>query len=486
MRTTESPKVTTLKSHSVGLSEAVAQSAALIGPAVGVTAGNVFVAGLAGAASPLAFVIGLIVCLSIAKVVGDYAKQLPSAGSFYTYLTNTFGARVGFVTGILLFGAYIALLPFQMSFFGFFTSNLLLSIGVQIPWQVFALALILISTGLAIIGIRPSLTVGLVGLAFEMTVFAVLALLIIFHGGAAGNSLQPFNPAQSFQGFSGLLLSCVFTIFAFVGFESSTTLGEEAREPRRTIPRAVILTTLLIGLFYVLLAYAEVIGYGISASGVKALQADQIPFNTLALRYGNGLLSTLIDLATISSFIALNIVTVAASSRMFYAMGRDRMLPNIFSRVNARHSPYIASLAVGAFGLVTSLVFGSIYGPENWSSWAAFLSTLFFIAAYILLNIGVIKYYAQHHRSDFGWIQHIILPCVGLIGMGLVLYGNIYPVPAAPLNYFIYFTIALIIVAYIVAWRLEAKDPEILSQAGQLFAAVEDIQVKDLPEVTSG
>ncbi len=473
--TPASPKATTLKPRSVGLSGAVAQSAALIGPAAGVTAGNIFVAGLSGAASPLAFLIGLVVCLSIAKVVGDYARKLPSAGSFYTYLTNTFGPKIGFVTGVLLFGAYVALLPFQLSFLGFFAQNLLATVGVKMPWQLIALALIVFSTGLAIIGIRPSLTVGLIGLIFEIAVFTILSLLIIFHGGATGNSLQPFNPAQSSQGFSGLLLACVFTIFAFVGFESSTTLGEEARNPHHTIPRAVLLTTLLIGVFFVLVSYAEVIGFGLSKSGVQALQTDQIPFNTLALRYGNGLLSILVNLATLTSFIALNIVTVAASSRIIYAMGRDQMLPHIFSRVNNRHSPHIASLAVGIFGMLSSLVLGSIYGPENWASWAAFIATLFFIVAYVLLNVGVIKFYAQHHSSEFGWIQHIIFPCIGLAGMALVLYGNIYPVPQAPLNYFIYLTIAIIIGAFIIAWRLEAKDAEVLRQAGQLFSAVEDI-----------
>jgi amino acid transporter len=477
METTAPVRVTTLKSHSVNLWGAVAQSAALIGPAAGVTAGNIFVAGLSGPASPLAFVIGLIVCLSIAKVVGDYARQLPSAGSFYTYLTNTFGPKTGFVTGVLLFGAYIVLLPFQLSFFGFFTQNVVAAGGVHIPWQLFALALIALSTSLAVIGIRPSLTAGLIGLTFEMAVFTILSLLIIAHGGATGNSIQPFNPTESSQGVSGLLLACVFTIFAFVGFESATTLGEEARNPTHTIPRAVLLTTLLVGIFYVLVAYAEVIGFGLSQSGVHALQTDPIPFNTLALRYGNSLLSSLVNLATMSSFIALDIVTVTAASRMVYAMGRDGLLPRIFGRVNRRRSPHIASLAVGLFGVLSSEILGSIFGPENWASWAAFIATLFFIVAYVLLNAGVIKFYWQHHRSEFRWLQHIVFPCVGLAGMGLVLYGNVYPVPPAPLSYFIYLTAAIIIGAAIIAWWLEAKDPQAVQQAGQLFAAAEDVEV---------
>ena len=116
------------------------------------------------------------------------------------------------------------------------------------------------------LGIKPSLRTGLVGLAVEMTVLTVFSMVIIVKGGAAGNTIQAFNPTQSLKGSRGLLTAVVYTIFAFVGFESATTLGDEARNPRRTIPRAVLVTTAVVGVFYVLVSYAVTIGYG-SAPG---------------------------------------------------------------------------------------------------------------------------------------------------------------------------------------------------------------------------
>ena len=327
------------------------QSAALIGPAVGATVGLVFIASETGIASPFAMVVGMLFSLCLAVVIGEFARKLPAAGSFYTYLTQAFGPKAGFLTGVLLFGAYILLLPFQLSFFGTFLSDYLATQGVTIGWQVLAAALILLTTLLGVAGIAPTLRVGLFALAFEIVVFSIIAIVILVKGGADGLSLEPFNPANSFDGFSGVIYGLVFAIFAFVGFESATTLGEEAQEPHRTIPKAVLITTLAIGLFYTLLIYTGVVGFGIDGKGLHALQNDTAPFNTLADTFVGSWLATLSTLAVVSSLIALNIVTVSAAARMVFAMGRDRMLPSWFAAINARQAPARAVLAVGAFAV---------------------------------------------------------------------------------------------------------------------------------------
>lgn len=464
-------RVSALSSRSIGLPGAVVQSAALIGPAAGVTAGNIFIADKSGVAAPFEFLVGMVVCMSIAVVIGDYARQLPSAGSFYTYLTRSFGPKVGFVTGVMLFGAYILLLPFQLTFLGSFTHDFLASYGIHIGWQFYALALILISTGLAAAGISPALAVGLVALAFEVIVFTILAVVILAQGGAHGLSAAPFNPGRSATGFSGIVLGAVYTIFAFVGFESSTTLGEEVRDARRTIPRAVVMTTLVIGAFFVLVTFAEVIGFGLHAGGIHELETNQTPFNALANRFVGGPMSTFITLATISSFIGLNIVTVNAGARMIYAMGRDGMLPRWLDRTNARKAPSRAALVVGLWGVAASLILGSIWGPINVASWASFLATLFFIAAYAALNVGVFRFYRRDVRDQFTLLRHVIVPIIGLIGIGVVTYGNVHPLPPSPLRYFIWTTLAVIAIAAGIAVWLERRNPALVREAGQLFAA---------------
>lgn len=467
-------RVSALRGGSVGLGGAVVQSAALIGPAVGATVGLVFIAGETGIASPFAMVVGLLFSLCLAVVIGEFARKLPAAGSFYTYLTQAFGPKAGFLTGVLLFGAYILLLPFQLCFFGTFLSDYLDSQGITIGWQILAAALILMTTVLGVAGIAPTLKVGLVALGFEIVVFSIIAIAILLNGGANGLSLEPFNPANSFNGFSGVIYGLVFAIFAFVGFESATTLGEEAHDADRTIPRAVLITTLAIGLFYTLLIYTGVIGFGLDGKGLRMLQNDSAPFNTLADTFVGSWLATLSTLAVVSSFIALNIVTVSAAARMVFAMGRDRMLPSWFAEVNARRAPARAVVAVGAFAISVSLILGSIYDPGDLASWAAYIATLFFIAAYALLVVGVARFYRTSHPGEFSPLRHVVIPVAGLVGIVIVTYGNVHPTPPSPLRYFIWATVATIVAAIIIAIRLERSNPQRLVEAGHLFEAAED------------
>lgn len=462
-----------LERHAIGLPAVTAQSAALIAPAAGSVAGLAFIAGYSGAATPLAFLIGLLVCVCVALVIGEYAKRLPSAGSFYTYLSRTFGSKTGFVTGVLLFGAYLLLFPFQLDFFGNFVSSLFAASGIHISWMVFSAALIVLSTTLGVLGIKPSLRTGLIGLAFEMIVLTVFSVVIIAKGGASGNTLQAFNPAQSLKGTGGLLTAVVYTIFAFVGFESATALGDEARQPRRTIPRAVLLTTLIVGVFYVLVSYAVVIGYGSSPRHVNALVSAAAPFTTLADQYGNGVLSVFVDLSVVSSFTALNIVTVIAVSRIFWKMGHDQLLPQALGRVNRWRAPYVACLFAGGLALVAALAFGAAYTPLAFASWVSYFATLFFIAAYLLISGGLIRFIWRDYRSEFSWIRHVVLPVISIVAMIWVLYGNVHPYPPAPLRWFIYATIGVIIIAIGVAFWLEAHRPAAMRRAGQVLADVE-------------
>jgi amino acid transporter len=462
-----------LEQQAIGLPAVTAQSAALIAPAAGSVAGLAFIVSYSGGATPLAFLIGLLVCVCIALVIGEYARRLPSAGSFYTYLTRTFGPKTGFVTGVALFGAYLLLFPFQLDFFGNFVSSLLAASGVHIAWWVFSAALIILSTALGVLGVKPSLRTGLIGLGFEMLILTIFSLVIIFQGGASGNTLQVFNPSSSLQGNSGLLTAVVYTIFAFVGFESATTLGDEAREPRRTIPRAVMLTTLVVGIFYVIVSYAVTIGYGVSTKGATALASAGAPFNTLADRFGDGTLSLFVNLAVISSFTALNIVTVVAVSRIFWKMGRDGLLPEAFGRLNTQQSPYVACLFSGAIALVASIVFGLIYGALNFASWLSYFATLFFIAAYLLISVGLIRFMWRDHRSEFNWAKHALLPVISIAAMIWVLWGNIHPYPPAPLRWFIYATVGVLAAATLVAQWLAKNRPAAMERAGMLLGDVE-------------
>jgi amino acid transporter len=147
------------------------------------------------------------------------------------------------------------------------------------------------------------------------------------------------------------------------------------------------------------------------------------------------------------------------------------MLPPWFDHVNSRGAPDRAVVVAVAVMLTVTLILGSIYEPGELASWAAYIATLFFIAAYGLLGVGVIKYYWEQHRAEFSVIRHVLVPIAGLIGVGIVTYGNVHPTPPSPLRWFIWATLATIAVATVVALFLERRNPQRLIEAGQLFAS---------------
>ena len=185
------------------------------------------------------------------------------------------------------------------------------------------------------------------------------------------------------------------------------------------------------------------------------------------------MLSVFVNLSVISSFTALDIVTVIAVSRIFWKMGRDRLLPGAFGHVNRRQSPYIACLFAGVLALVASLAFGEVYGPLDFASWLSYFATLFFIAAYLLISAGLIRFVWRDYRNEFSWVKHVALPVISIIAMGWVLYGNVHPYPPSPLRWFIYATLGVLLVAVLVAYWLERQRPDAMLRAGQLLSDIE-------------
>jgi amino acid transporter len=460
-----------LKRGSVGLLEAVVMSAAFVAPAAVVIFGNIYIAGFSGPAIPLVYLISIAVALCIAWAVGELARKYPSAGAFYTWSTRALGPRAGFMTGWLLFVGYALLAPAQMAIFGSWTHDVLSRYGYDVPWWIFSLLLGGTVTILAIRGVAPSLRASLIGLAFEVAVLLILSLIIIGQGGAEGQSAQPFMPSDSFDGLNGVFLALVFGIWGFVGFESSATLGEEVRQPRRNIPIAVVLAVAVLGVYYVIVSYAQVIGYGVSASGVDELVSDTATFDTLARRFGGTALALLVDIAAMTSLFALNTATMTAITRIVFAMGREGMLPRFLGKASPRfQTPYFSIITVEIAALVALLLAGLAWGPVNTFGYLAFLATLALIPVYALIIVSMIVVYRRNFSGEFGIVRHAVPAVIGLGGLALVLKGNVWPVPAAPFDSFIYVVVIYAAIGLAVAWWLGRAKPETMHEAGMILA----------------
>jgi amino acid transporter len=474
-----------LKAGTLGLLDAVVMSCAFIAPGMVMIFGNLFIAIWAGGAISLVYLLSGIVILTIAYCVGQLARKYPSAGAFYTYACKGLGPKSGFMTGWLLFAGWACLAPAQAAIFGSWLHDILARNGLGIPWPVLSLALLAVVCILSLLGIKLSMRLGLIGLVFEVTVVTILSVFIVAKGGAGGNTLQAFVPEAAFKGWNGITMGMVFAIWGFVGFEASAVLGEEVRDPKRTIPRAVMLSVIILGVYYVAVSYAESIGFGMSAAGTHAISTDPVAFDTLANRFAGVWVRFFIDIAALTSVFALNLATVNSISRVIYVMGRERLLPKVLGRTLRRYqTPHIAITAIIAFATAVCLIGGFAWGPLNAFGYIMFIGTLGMIAVYALINLSTMGVYWRNFRAEFSVLKHAVIPLIGIAALVWVLKGNVYPVPASPYDYFIYVVAAWALVGLGIAFWLSHKRPELMNKAGMILSGLEEDEAATQPRVT--
>src|SRR3954452_5243492 len=394
MSPTATPAVPRLRRNAVGITGAVIMSAAIMGPAVSTFFNPQFSTPFSGAATPFVYLVCLIAILIAASGIVEMARELPSAGAFYTYVTRGLGPRAGFVTGGLMFVAYALLPPAEVCLIGFYLqSTFRVELNANIPWWLIGLVPAGLMVFLAFEGIRSSLRTALLLFSIEVAIVLLLALIIVGKGGADGLSLHPLTPGASPNGFSGLTTGFVFAALSFVGFEAATTLGDETREPKRIVPKAVLLSVLAVGGLYVFCVWAEVIGLG--ADKANALDGSATPWNDLAGTYATWMKWPVI-VASVSSMFAVMLNSSNGIVRILHTMGREGLLPRSLAHIDPRrHTPSRAVFATGVFTILTALSVGAISGGlgnptggSNVYGYLGFLLTLGILPVYVLTNLA--------------------------------------------------------------------------------------------------
>jgi amino acid transporter len=271
------------------------------------------------------------------------------------------------------------------------------------------------------ISARLMLWIEAVSVLFIIT---VIVLVLVRHGSHWDMAQLRL---QSVTG-SGLRLGLVLALFSFVGFESATTLGSEARNPLKTIPRAVIQSSMLGGAFFILCAYVEVLGF--RAAG-KDLGASDAPMHVLSVLAGAPILGLLIDIGALVSLFAGTLACITAAARVLMLMSHDGLAHGSLRSTHARNeTPHIAILVTGAAAVlpVAILALRGAAGLDVYG-WMGSLATYGFIVAYALVCIALPRYLRDHGASRPTARIISILACIAML---LALVGNLYPVPEGP------------------------------------------------------
>lgn len=465
-----------LKRNTLDFRHAITMAMAVMSPAAAIFFNTIPQAGLVGAAIPLCYVLAFVVSLLVANQFCQLAAELPTSGSWYTFVAQGLGPRWGFIAGWLTLISYGLIPASAFIIAGFNLHDLVFRwFGLDISWVIW---FILTTAGvftLCYFGIRSSLQMDLVFLVFEVGVCLLLAFTVLSQLGSNGQlTLAPFNPGEMPKD-ANLFLGVILAILSFTGFEAAATLGEETKTPRRTIPRAVLSSVLLVGLFYILMSYVAIVGYGIQ--DIAKFAQDAAPFATIARRYWGGFFVFLVDAAGIISLYAVAVAAANGGARIVYAISREGLFPRWLAQIHRLYrTPTNAITVLCGITLVVGIGLGTWLTPVPAFGLLGTIGALTALLIYGLVSLACFRYFWVKRRDRFHWLRSGILPLISVVVIGLVGFGTIYPAGPPPLSWAPFVVTVWIVLGIGVLLVLQRIRPEEVRRAGALFVmGVEEV-----------
>ena len=431
------------------LIDVIAQSVGLIGPVfsaaflIPLIAGFGFSGNGAGVATPFAVIVASIGVLALGWIVAQYAKRVHAAGSLYDYVTMGLGSRAGGWAGWVYYGGTLLLSSAIAVLIGWLLrDNVLPELGIDglLPtwaWSLIYVGLVfLILAGGVQISTRVQLTLALVSMVVVLAFF----IDVIIH--APENSLRAFNPAEA-PDYLGILFGVLYGVLIFVGFETAANLAEEAENPKRAIPRAILVSIVVVALFYVIAAYAQVAGFGFDMGTFLDPAVAAAPLFALGSPdfYGSELMLQVLLVVVLLDVMAVGLGAATATTRGIFALARDRKIPGVVAKTTAGGNPIGTALLVAIVStawVVASQVFDGVFkygalepSPGEFAdfTWISTMGAFLIMAVYGVMSFGAFFGLSDHPNK-------VALVISGLLGIGVAagaIFGAIYEVPE-PLN----------------------------------------------------
>ncbi len=467
-----------LRRAALSMPEVLGQSVANMAPTAAMALLPLLVFLNAGNGTWLSFVIAVLLMACVGYCASQFAKRMNSAGSFYVWVTRGFGPGAGHAAGWGLQLGYIATGMATVLGFGIFAGDFLTRLGLPgtnpiVQTVLYAVDFILpVSVAIADMRLSARTALTLEGISIAIILFLCAAIFVV-HGG-------PIDTQQfSFKGVvpGGVLVGVVLAIFAFVGFESAGSLGMEARNPYRNIGRAILWSSIVVGLFYVVVSYSQVLGF----QGTKPGFAKSVaPLPDLANVVGIGFLAYIIDIGIMCSMFACTLACINAAARIAFTMAHDGMGAKALAQIHpVRKTPVVGiwTVAVPMFVVPAALVLLG-RNPVDVTGWAGTVATFGFMLAYALVSLAAPYFLSRIKESS---LIVTVLGLVGAIAMVVVFYSNwlpqtipggLFPTLTSPYNILPYIFFAWTAIGIIWYLVVKQRDPEAAKLMGTRYESV--------------
>lgn len=380
--------------------------------AIGIAVGN-------GGGMVAAFLLAMVVLLLFAVGYAQMSRILTSAGGFYAFVVKGLGNTMGLVAGFIAMLGYNCFVAGAIGTSGFFTSTGIKNVfGLDLNWIVWSAVSVVLVFLLSRRGIDVSAKVLGACLVLEVSILLLMDFSVLLRHGF---SLAAFHPSVMFHGATGLAL--LFAANAFIGFEATALFGEEAKNPKRTIPRATYIAIGFIGVFAAFTTWAVVSAIGVEQAQDVAnqhLAAGDLVFS-VAQEYLGGVLTKAMMLLLIVSLFAALLALHNSATRYLYALGRVGVLPRVLGRTRSVNgAPQSAAIAQLVFGSVVALVFW-IAGLDPVAALTASMTgfgTLGILALQLLAAVAVVVYFRRVGDRRLG--RTLIAPGLGGLGLAVI------------------------------------------------------------------
>ncbi len=440
-----------LRKHAVGLAGVLFLTVTGSAPISAMLFNTPLVVGFGnGLGAPASFIFATIILTVFSVGYIAMSRKVTTAGGFYSYISHGLGRELGLGSG---FGAVVAYSVFEASLcggFAFFLNQKLSQIGTAtgagwlngIQWPYLALLMVLLISLITYFDIRISARVLGIFLVGEILFLLIFDAFMIARGATTSTALtlEALNPVKAFQGFPAIgtlaagipAIGLFFAFWSWVGFEMAPNYGEESRDPKRIVPRAMYISVIGLGIFYILTSWAPFAGYASLKDAIAQAQGNAGQFYLGPAQQYIGLgVDQAISILIITGSFACGMAFHNTAARYFFSLGRERVLPAALGRTHVRYkSPHIASITQSVIAAVIVILFAIFAGRDNPTQQAyvdlyglmAIMGVIIILAVQALVSVAILRYFLQHHGTDVHWWSTVLAPIISFAGQAFVLY----------------------------------------------------------------
>ncbi|MFI8182189.1 APC family permease [Actinacidiphila glaucinigra] len=357
----------------------------------------------------LAYAIGMLAMMFTAHSYAQMSRAFPMAGSVYSYAGRGIGAPVGFLSGWMILLDYI-LVPALLYLIAAVAMN---SLVASVPVWIWLIGFVVLNTVVNWLGIEMTARINKIMLVAELVVLAIFlafGAIALAQGKGNGSGFHAFYDSGTFS-WSLIFGAVSIAVLSFLGFDGISTLAEENRESVRAIGRAMVAALLLAGALFIVQTWIAAMLVPEVPTLIKEGDPDGTAFYDAARVAGGAWLGTLSALATAIAWgFANSLVAQAATSRLLFAMARDRQLPGFLARIDPRRRvPVNATFLVAVVSLALGLYMNS---RDDGITLLSSLVNFGAMTAFLVLHVSVVVHYVVRQGSR-DWWRHLIAPLIG-------------------------------------------------------------------------